>query len=64
MWMQILGSILVFAFLGHWIDRSLCINKAIFTAIFSLLGVGLGLYLGLKEVISSSDKKIEKPSKK
>lgn len=62
-WMQILSSILIFAFLGHWLDGYLSLDKAIFTAIFSLFGVGLGLYLGLKDFIKSSDKNNEKPAK-
>lgn len=52
---QMIAIIGVFAFVGYKIDESKGSEKPIFTAIFSVLGVGLSLYSVIKSVLSTKD---------
>lgn len=50
---QMLATIGLFIFIGHWIDQYSRQEKPIFTAVFAILGVSLSLY----QVISTLNKK-------
>ena len=49
-------TILVFTFLGGWLDDKYQTNDPWFTIAFSLSGVVIGLYLALKPLITESEK--------
>ena len=49
---QMIAIIGVFAFIGYKLDENKGSEKPIFTAIFSILGVGLSLYSVIKSVLS------------
>ena len=44
-----------FAWLGTWIDDKYDTNQPIWTVVMSLLGIGIGLYIPLKELITKDD---------
>ena len=52
---QMIAVIGFFAFIGYKIDESKGSVKPIFTAIFSVIGVGLSLYSVIKSVIKNKD---------
>lgn len=54
--MQILVPILLFAFLGNYLDGKLESSHSYFAALGGLLGVTIGLYLGLKDFIRKNPK--------
>lgn len=50
---QILGAILLGSYVGYWIDAKLENEQAIATASCALIGVLLGLYVSLKDLIKN-----------
>ena len=52
---QMIAIIGVFAYIGYKIDESKGSEKPIFTAVFSLLGVGLSLYSVIKSIVRNKD---------
>lgn len=50
---QMLATIGLFIFIGHWIDQYSGQTEPIFTAVFAIVGVSLSLY----QVISALNKK-------
>lgn len=52
---QMIAIIGVFAYIGHKIDESRGNERPIFTAIFSLLGVGISLYSVIKSIVKNKD---------
>jgi F0F1-type ATP synthase assembly protein I len=52
---QMIAIIGLFAYIGYKIDESRGSDRPIFTALFSLLGVGLSLYSVIKSVLKSKD---------
>lgn len=50
---QMIAIIGVFAYIGHKIDESKGSEKPVFTAIFSLLGVGISLYSVIKSIVKN-----------
>lgn len=52
---QMIAIIGLFAYVGHKIDESKGNEKPIFTAIFSLLGVGISLYSVIKSILKNKD---------
>ena len=48
---QLLGIILGFTYLGHYIDQKLDSNTPWFTILLSLVGVAGGLFLVLKDLL-------------
>lgn len=45
------------AWLGNYLDTSQNYETPVYTIVFSLTGVGIGLYLVIREVINLSNKK-------
>ncbi len=52
---QMIAIIGIFAYVGHRIDQAKGNEKPIFTAVFSLLGVGLSLYSVIKSILRNKD---------
>ena len=52
---QMIAIIGVFAYVGYRIDQAKGNEKPIFTAVFSLLGVGLSLYSVIKSILRNKD---------
>lgn len=52
---QMIAIIGLFAYVGHRIDESKGNGRPIFTAIFSLLGVGISLYSIIKSILKNKD---------
>ncbi len=52
---QMIAIIGLFAYIGYKIDESRGNERPIFTAIFSLLGVGLSLYSVIKSIVKNKD---------
>lgn len=48
--LQMVATILILAFVGHEIDNYYFFEKPYITAVFSLFGVGIALYLLLKKI--------------
>jgi hypothetical protein len=48
---EILIPIAIGAFAGQWLDKKLSNSIPILTAVFSLLGVLIGLYIALKDFL-------------
>jgi F0F1-type ATP synthase assembly protein I len=54
---QLLGAILFGTFIGQWIDNKMQNTTQIATAICSLLGVIVGTYLAIKDLIRNDKNK-------
>lgn len=52
---QMIAIIGAFAYIGYKIDEAKGSEKPVFTAVFSLLGVGLSLYSVIKSIIRNKD---------
>ena len=52
---QMIAIIGAFAYIGYKIDEAKGSKKPIFTALFSLLGVGLSLYSVIKSIVRNKD---------
>lgn len=50
-------TIVIFTFIGIWLDKKINNEYSIFTVVFSLLGVIGSLYLTIKQVIGFSKEK-------
>lgn len=52
---QLLGAILFGTFLGQWIDAKMQNKTPYATALGSLLGIGAGLYVSLKDFFQKDE---------
>jgi hypothetical protein len=48
---QIGGAVILGVLVGKWMDNEFDTSKHIFTAMFSILGVFIGLYAVIKDVL-------------
>lgn len=54
---QMIAIILLFSFLGVWLDGKFINENSIYTIICSLLGVALAIYIVIKQVIALNNNK-------
>lgn len=57
---QMLGIILIFAGLGHYLDQKFSLPKNLFVIIFSLLGIGLAMFFIIYQINKKSNDKKDK----
>jgi ATP synthase protein I len=48
---QMAATIIVFLFLGKWIDSKVHLKFPMFTAILSILGVFIGVYFVIRDIL-------------